>query len=810
MLLLDDANSYWWLVRVLKTEDVGYIPAENIETPYERLARLNKHRNVDLAAATMLEKQAGAVQGREKLKGLIAGKARGVRNDRSGANGSDESGGSRRVVFAPPTYVDHPGVTWSSDEETEGEGEGEEDDEPEQVEHELHAEGQGSNVPDEAMQVDDSLDDGRVGDMDPDDGVEWADGAGREEQKRQMDRKAQTSNTSPARDPYLPKESLAHSASNSSLASASSSMLDPAAAGNDTRRITVTPSVAQGSGPLLPSAIQASAERSVSGQSTTSMVSATSVSSSLGPSSPDDSKKMRKKKPSKEDMSETGEKRRSKGMLGGLFSRKKDKKGVSSSDPRASEDSIGQQDPSALSQRAPTPAETRSSQSLQQSQQSQQPQPQAPVHSLRLQQRDQAVQQAYTNKYLKSTPGSESSANASEAAAAVAQSAAAARLAATAAGDKKARPSSIILSPNPAGPPLLNVIRVFAGEHIRSEASFKTVLLNETTSSTDLLRQLMQRFRLPHAATPEGYFLTIKDVSGEEMELMPGEKPLVAFQETVQRWASEDDEGKLLSEINKKVKRSSVSSISSVMSLSAHPAIEKLGMSDFSDDSTVKIYFNRRRPGSAQQSQQGSTLGGMTESASEFSSYSTQLSTVHETSSPEQHSDWSNDPSTSGSPYNGSDTTASPPQQIQQRFNPSLSITTGQASPERFSSPSSRFTIQLVIHPKDLPDTSAFDPQSNAIVPLAVARDRQSEGSYPMDSRKRLFTLPRNATVVEAIEQGLERFGVTEGVVDGGDDVEDKSNRRSGAKVRYALTSIIDNEGEPMVRGFMIRLADQK
>jgi hypothetical protein len=49
LFLMDDSNSYWWLVRVLKTQDVGYIPAENIETPYERLARLNKHRNVDVS-----------------------------------------------------------------------------------------------------------------------------------------------------------------------------------------------------------------------------------------------------------------------------------------------------------------------------------------------------------------------------------------------------------------------------------------------------------------------------------------------------------------------------------------------------------------------------------------------------------------------------------------------------------------------------------------------------------------------------------------------------------------------------------------
>ena len=53
LYLMDDTNSYWWLVRVLKTQEVGYIPAENIETPFERLARLNKHRNIDVSIMTL-------------------------------------------------------------------------------------------------------------------------------------------------------------------------------------------------------------------------------------------------------------------------------------------------------------------------------------------------------------------------------------------------------------------------------------------------------------------------------------------------------------------------------------------------------------------------------------------------------------------------------------------------------------------------------------------------------------------------------------------------------------------------------------
>jgi len=34
--------------------------------------------------------------------------------------------------------------------------------------------------------------------------------------------------------------------------------------------------------------------------------------------------------------------------------------------------------------------------------------------------------------------------------------------------------------------------------------------------------------------------------------------------------------------------------------------------------------------------------------------------------------------------------------------------------------------------------------------------------------------LPKNVTVAEVIEVGLERFGILEGVVDGGDEIEDK------------------------------------
>ncbi|CEO58930.1 hypothetical protein PMG11_03622 [Penicillium brasilianum] len=98
MVLLDDSNSYWWLVRVVKDGSIGYLPAEHIETPTERLARLNKHRNVDLSA-TMLGDNS------EKSKNPLK-KAMRRRN-------------AKTVNFAPPTYIEASDVEYSTDEEDE-------------------------------------------------------------------------------------------------------------------------------------------------------------------------------------------------------------------------------------------------------------------------------------------------------------------------------------------------------------------------------------------------------------------------------------------------------------------------------------------------------------------------------------------------------------------------------------------------------------------------------------------------------------------------------------------------------------------
>ncbi|KAG9191000.1 hypothetical protein G6011_09088 [Alternaria panax] len=129
MVLLDDSNSYWWLVRVVKDSSIGYLPAEHIETPTERLARLNKHRNIDLSA-TMLGDTA------EKSKNPLK-KAMRRRN-------------AKTVQFAPPTYVEASDYDYSSDE---GEGELFGGPEPKQIQQQQAATQDGDAANEENLEV---------------------------------------------------------------------------------------------------------------------------------------------------------------------------------------------------------------------------------------------------------------------------------------------------------------------------------------------------------------------------------------------------------------------------------------------------------------------------------------------------------------------------------------------------------------------------------------------------------------------------------------------------------------------------------
>lgn len=390
----------------------------------------------------------------------------------------------------------------------------------------------------------------------------------------------------------------------------------------------------------------------------------------------------------------------------------------------------------------------------------QQVQAQVSQHASQLRQRDQQQQALYHQQYLNRSPSSPPEAlnyGLQSVSAVLSSSNWYNTSAGSPAGlglglpSSRPRPGSLVLSPTAdgqgVGVPELSVIRVFAGKHLQTEATFKTVLLNASTTSADLIRQAIQRFRLPVGEDEADYYLTIKQVEGSSAVLLPEEKPLGVFESLVEA-AMELP----------KVKRSSVGSISSVSSnLSMHPAIKKLSMNDFSDDSVVKFYLHRRRD-------------GVNDSPSTEEGDETILPDASHDTAEGLHA-----------PVSGVNVT-----------------------PERFSSPSYRFALQLVIHPEDLPDDMVFDPVTEAIVFKNTLRDRiQSTSSISsgvsQSQRRKVFTFPKNVTVAEVIELGLERFGILEGVVDGGDEIEDKmTKRRSTSKVRYGLTADVGGQGKYM------------
>lgn len=346
---------------------------------------------------------------------------------------------------------------------------------------------------------------------------------------------------------------------------------------------------------------------------------------------------------------------------------------------------------------------------------------------------------------------------------------------------KPRRPGSLIGSPHMAGmgrqagadAPNLSVLRIFAGENIPSDATFKTVLLTETTTTEDLVKQAMQRFHLPPPASAvaadgkldtasllEEYYLTTKEVSGDETVLTTGQKPLKIFEHLSQ--ASGFAPAGLPS-----VKRSSVGSINSIASnLSLNPAIERLRMSDFSDDSAVKLFINRRsaEPGSSAENEPETKNA---ESVSNRSSMDSQ-STVRDNN----------------------------------RLSATGSIIDKGLAPGMPASPLLRFAARIVIHPEDLPESMVFDPLSPQIIPKSTLAGRQQGSRSPLMQsqppnpayREKVIFFPRNANVSEILETALDRFGIVEGVVDGGDDVEDKlSKRRSINRVRYTVAVRIED-----------------
>lgn len=92
---------------------LGYLPAEHIETPTERLARLNKHRNIDVCLVAIREGR--VCTDRKQLSATMLGdQAEKTRNPLKSAMKRRKA---KTVTFTAPTYVDYSDIDYSTDEE---------------------------------------------------------------------------------------------------------------------------------------------------------------------------------------------------------------------------------------------------------------------------------------------------------------------------------------------------------------------------------------------------------------------------------------------------------------------------------------------------------------------------------------------------------------------------------------------------------------------------------------------------------------------------------------------------------------------
>ena len=753
LVLLDDSNVYWWLVRVLKTEEVGYIPAENIETPWERLARLNKYRNVEvrlrgpafhvrLAPSADASWQLGHATS-EEMQDAITYEHYTTHTFPSASDPSDRDPattspspharartlGPRRksVVFAPPTYVDHPGVTWSDQSSSSDDDDDGAEDEAGLIEQELTVLDEDASMGDDAGETmitsrqvttvttptpsqtahpsyaahvettTPTVEDAR---MEPDDGIAWSDAAARESQMRIVDHTVEGRHSPSGRYGAL---GVARGPSTGVARPETPRAEEPSGQEEPVKHdVGADVHPADTINRMLPSPLENQrALPSLRSVSTTSQVSSSSYASTARSDSTSPDLDGRKKKEG------TAKKKRS-GVFSGLF-KKRDKTRAAAAAAAAVEDKARASDESFVN-RSQSAATGPTASPLAASSH--------PPPPMRVQPTD--PHQRY-HAYVARSCTLDSAIKPTE-------STASSRLGVSDSGSfSTGRPGSIIVHPSVHAFGELTVLRVFAGETVVSESTFKTVLTNEETNAKRLVQQAVQRLQLP---SNEDYYLVIKEADGEQVELADEEKVLEKFLATSAQY--DDDQA-----VNR-IRRSSIGSISSVASnLSQHPAIRKFASNDYSDDSSVKLFLHRRsRPAPAD------TL-----------------------------------------------TDSIPTTPTRAKPFPYLSVATdADGSPASSAgSPTARFSMQVAISPADLPEGLGLDPE------IEVARIVKRGSSESGTSRK-LLLVPRNAMVAEVIEAALERFGIS-GVVAGGDDVEDKiSKRRSMVRVRYGLVARLGDE----------------
>ncbi|CAJ0627518.1 9621_t:CDS:2 [Entrophospora sp. SA101] len=137
----------------------------------------------------------------------------------------------------------------------------------------------------------------------------------------------------------------------------------------------------------------------------------------------------------------------------------------------------------------------------------------------------------------------------------------------------------------PSSPPTYSILRIFSGQNLKFNFAFKIVLINQMTTTTDLIKQALNRFKIDNENNWDDYFITIKKTNGEESHLMPHDHPLEIFQ-SLNSYST----APLPS-----IKRSSIASVSSTSSnISNHPKIKNLESNYNENPVTVAFYLNKK------------------------------------------------------------------------------------------------------------------------------------------------------------------------------------------------------------------------
>ncbi|CAG8551582.1 22416_t:CDS:2 [Dentiscutata erythropus] len=696
--LFDDSNSYWWLVKVLPSDEIGYIPAETIETPYERLARLNKHRNISITSAhsvvesdNSLPKQIPTEQSvvqHEKIDDDVqlvnepeeikyADKQ--VINPESDQDNLRGSRGSDNSVKVTESEIVELDVKRTSDQQYEKEinqqHRQENNQQYRQENKQQYSQEKNQQYRHQSQQSDDI---------------------------RQSSQRSQS---------YQMKKQTGQLENNLTYDKSAHKIQDAINNKNETIKMSLTPALGsdfidfsddEDEGNKMKTRPGGSFEKTGSNSEPTKV----NIASSEPIKNVEVSDDKKSGKPKKEE-----KKKESGGIFRNLFKRKSKKK---------EEEPVKQvssapfpQNNSKVQRPGPLTNQQQQSPQLGSSQNRSSPQ----IGSLTNRPQHQQAQRASNREHPKVQQVSvseppiqviqrDSGPIQQEILQAPAQDAVQSIKLKNSPSPIRVvqhAPSERSITPLTPLTPFYNVIRIFAGQNISSNEESKLFLLSPTTITSTLIKQALHRFKLDDVEEWENYYITIKEANRDQIHLMSDDLPLEAFHSLTSH-----NPVTLPS-----IRRNSVESISSTTSsLSDIDEIKKLGLQN--EKGAVTFFLNRR------------------------------------------------------------------------------SKRNSRSSEER------KLRVRVLVYNDDLPinlrSNKPHIPRTSMSVPKHLAekaaRRRSREEGKP---KEKIAVVSGLATVRQVIEKAMEKFEITDGIVDDGKSISDNDE-----KPRYQLMVIVDGEEKPL------------